>query len=73
MLGTVKWFTDVGGYGFIERSDGPDVFVPYTAISGERRGTLSERVVLEFEIVQGAPGPQAANVTVRLGTRGGHS
>lgn len=52
MLGSVKWFTDVGGYGFIERSDGPDVFVHYTAIVGERRRTLSEGDVVEFEIVQ---------------------
>lgn len=42
MLGKVKWLTDVGGYGFIKRSDGPDVFVHYTAIVGERCKTLSE-------------------------------
>jgi len=65
MLGSVKWFTDAGGYGFIERSDGPDVFVHYTAIVGEACRTLSEGDVVEFEIVQGAHGPQAVNVMVR--------
>lgn len=73
MLGSVKWFTDVGGYGFIERSDGPDVFVHYTAIVGERRRTLSEGDVVEFEIVQGTHGPQAVNVMVRPRTLRGHS
>ena len=73
MLGSVKWFTDVGGYGFIERSDGPDVFVHYTAIVGERREALSEGDVVEFELVQGAHGPQAANVVVRPRTERGHS
>lgn len=73
MLGSVKWFTDVGGYGFIERSDGPDVFVHYTAIVGERRGALSEGDAVEFELVQGGHGPQAANVVVRPRTERGHS
>jgi CspA family cold shock protein len=73
MLGSVKWFTDVGGYGFIERSDGPDVFVHYTAIVGERRRTLSEGDVVEFEVVQGTHGPQAVNVTVHPRALRGHS
>lgn len=68
MLGKVKWFTDTGGYGFIGRDDGPDVFVHYTAIVEERSRTLSEGDVVEFELVQGAHGPQAANVIVRPGT-----
>lgn len=73
MLGSVKWFTDAGGYGFIERSDGQDVFVHYTAIVGERCRTLSEGDVVEFEIVQGAHGPQAVNAMVRPRTDRGHS
>jgi cold shock protein len=73
MLGKVKWFTDVGGYGFIKRSDGPDVFVHYTAIVGERGESLSEGDVVEFELVQGAHGPQAANVIVRPRTQRGDS
>ena len=73
MLGQVKWFADVGGYGFIERGDGPDVFVDYTAIVGERGKTLSEGDVVEFELVQSAHGPQAANVIVRPRSRRGES
>lgn len=71
MLGKVKWFTDVGGYGFIGRSDGPDVFVHYTAIVGERYRTLSEGDVVEFQLQQSAHGPQATNVIVRPGTQRG--
>lgn len=73
MLGSVKWFTDVGGYSFIERRDGPDVFVHYTAIVGARRGTLREGDVVEFKIAQGADGLQAVNVIVRPRTQRGHS
>ena len=62
MIGKVKWFTDVGGYGFIGRIDGPDVFVHSTAIVEERCRTLNEGDVVEFELVQGTRGPQAANV-----------
>ena len=65
MIGEVKWFNDAKGYGFIGRNDGPDVFVHYSAIVGEGHRTLREGDVVEFEIVQGAKGPQAANVTVR--------
>jgi cold shock protein len=65
MIGKVKWFTDTGGYGLIRRSDGPDVFVHRTAIAGELRTTLNEGDVVEFDLVQGAHGPQAANVIVR--------
>lgn len=67
MIGKVKWFNDVKGYGFIGRSDGPDVFVHYTALLGEGHRTLKEGDTVEFELVQGAKGPQAANVVVRPG------
>jgi CspA family cold shock protein len=63
MEGTVKWFNNTKGYGFIGRANGPDVFVHYTAILGEGYKTLNEGDAVEFEIVQGAKGPQAANVT----------
>jgi CspA family cold shock protein len=65
MEGTVQWFNNSKGYGFIGRDDGPDVFVHYTAIVGEGYKTLDEGDTVEFEIVQGAKGPQAANVTRR--------
>lgn len=73
MIGKVKWFTDVGGYGFIERSDGPDVFVHYTSIIGEQFRPLNEGDVVEFELVQGAHGPQATSVIVRPKNERGHS
>lgn len=60
--GTVKWFNNSKGYGFIGRDDGPDVFVHYSAITGDGYRTLQEGDVVEFEIVQGPKGPQAANV-----------
>src|SRR6266404_8133445 len=63
MEGTVKWFHNAKGYGFIGRDDGPDVFVHYTGIVGEGYKTLEEGDTVEFEIVQGPKGPQAANVT----------
>jgi CspA family cold shock protein len=63
MDGTVKWFNNTKGYGFIGRDDGPDVFVHYTAIVAEGYKTVNEGDTVEFEIVQGAKGPQAANVT----------
>ncbi len=62
MQGTVKWFNNRKGYGFIGRENGPDVFVHYTAIVGEGYKTLNEGDAVEFEIVQGPKGPQAANV-----------
>src|SRR5258708_2436977 len=65
MHGTVRWFNNTRGYGFIGRDDGPDVFVHYTAIVAEGYKTLNEGDAVEFEIVQGAKGPQAANVTRR--------
>lgn len=69
MIGNVKWFNDVKGYGFIGRSDGPDVFVHYTAILGGGHRTLKEGDVVEFEVVLGTKGPQAANVVVRSRTQ----
>ncbi|MGQ9629672.1 MAG: cold shock domain-containing protein [bacterium] len=62
MRGRVKWFNDSKGYGFIEREDGEDVFVHYTAIKGEGFRSLTEGQEVEFEIVEGSKGPQAANV-----------
>ena len=63
MQGRVKWFNPEKGYGFIEREDGGDVFVHYTAINAEGFKTLEEGQLVEFDIVDGARGPQAANVT----------
>lgn len=70
--GTVKWFNERKGYGFIARDDGDDVFVHFSAIQGTGFKTLTEGEVVEFEITQGQKGPQAANV-VRLGVTGGAS
>ena len=60
--GRVKWFNDAKGYGFIERDSGPDVFVHYSAITGDGYKSLREGEEVSFSIVQGAKGPQAANV-----------
>ncbi|MDO9534198.1 MAG: cold shock domain-containing protein [Bacillota bacterium] len=62
MLGKVKWFNKEKGYGFIEREDGEDVFVHYSAIQEEGFKSLSEGQDVEFDIVEGSRGPQAANV-----------
>ena len=62
LKGTVKWFNNAKGYGFIGRSDGPDVFVHYSAISSEGYKSLQEGDQVEFEIAEGQKGPQAANV-----------
>ena len=53
MEGTVKWFNNMKGYGFIGRDDGPDVFVHYTGIEGDGHKTLDEGDTVEFDIVQG--------------------
>ncbi len=60
--GTVKWFNDSKGFGFINSDDGVDVFVHHTAISGEGHRTLKEGERVEFEVLQGEKGPKAANV-----------
>ncbi len=62
MKGTVKWFNNAKGYGFIGRDDGADVFVHYSAISSDGYKSLQEGDAVEFEIVQGQKGPQASNV-----------
>ncbi len=60
--GTVKWFNGDKGYGFITRDDGPDVFVHYSSISGDGFRSLAEGDIVEFEVVQGPKGLQAADV-----------
>ena len=63
--GTVKWFNGSKGYGFIEREDGPDVFVHFSAIRGEGFRNLEEGQMVEFNVEQGPKGLQATDVTVR--------
>ena len=60
--GTVKWFSNEKGYGFIARPDGDDVFVHFSAITGDGYRTLTEGQEVEFDIVEGPKGKQAANV-----------
>ncbi len=60
--GKVKWFNDAKGFGFISREDGPDVFVHFSAIQGDGFRSLAENQEVEFEVVEGAKGPQAQNV-----------
>ena len=62
-VGTVKWFNQGKGYGFIAREDGEDVFVHYSAIEGAGFRNLEEGERVEFEIQSSPKGPQAANVT----------
>jgi len=61
--GTVKWFNNAKGYGFLGRDGGPDVFIHYSAITSDGYKSLQEGDKVEFEIVQGQKGPQAANVS----------
>jgi len=63
MQGSVKWFNPEKGYGFIEKEDGNDVFVHYSAIQEEGFKTLEEGQQVEFEVVEADRGPQATNVT----------
>jgi cold shock protein len=60
--GTVKWFNDSKGFGFIEQEDGPDVFVHFSSIQSEGFKSLAEGDKVSFDITEGQKGPQAANV-----------
>jgi len=62
VTGTVKFFNDTKGFGFIEQESGPDVFVHFSAIDGDGFKTLSEGQKVEFTVTQGQKGPQAENV-----------
>jgi len=62
--GKVKWFNDSKGYGFIEYDGGEDVFVHFSALTGEGYRTLAEGASVEFEVVKDAKGPRAEKVTV---------
>ena len=62
--GTVKWFSNQKGYGFITAEDGHDVFVHYSGLNMEGFKSLEEGAAVEFDITDGAKGPQAVNVTV---------
>jgi CspA family cold shock protein len=61
--GKVKWFNNSKGYGFIESEEGGDVFVHYSAIKGDGYKSLNEGDQVQFDLTQGAKGPQAVNVT----------
>jgi len=60
--GTVKWFNESKGYGFIEQEDGNDVFVHYSAIQGDKFKTLKQGQLVSLDVVEGPKGPQAENV-----------
>ncbi len=64
VTGKVKWFNESKGFGFISQDDGPDVFVHFSAIQMDGFKVLKENQEVEFEVVPGAKGPQAANVKV---------
>ncbi|MEE4659046.1 MAG: cold-shock protein [Pseudomonadota bacterium] len=61
--GTVKWFNETKGFGFIQQESGPDVFVHFSAIQGSGFRTLAEGQEVEFNVTEGKKGPQAENVT----------
>ncbi len=60
--GTVKWFNDAKGFGFIEQESGPDVFAHFSAITGDGHKSLAEGQKVEFTLTQGQKGPQAENI-----------
>ncbi len=60
--GTVKWFNETKGFGFIEQESGPDVFAHFSAISGSGFKTLTEGQQVQFKVTQGQKGPQAENI-----------
>ena len=62
--GTVKWFNESKGFGFIEQQSGPDVFVHFSAITGDGFRTLTEGQKVEFTVTSGQKGPQAENLVV---------
>ena len=63
VTGTVKWFNEAKGFGFIEQEGGPDVFAHFSAITGDGFKTLAEGQKVEFTVTQGQKGPQAENIT----------
>ncbi len=65
VTGTVKWFNNTKGYGFLSQENGPDVFVHHSAIQGEGYHTLEEGQKVEFSIEQGSKGPQATYVMIK--------
>ena len=62
VTGTVKWFNETKGYGFIAQEDGPDVFVHFSAIQGDGFKTLTDGQKVAFTVTDGQKGPQAENV-----------
>lgn len=62
VIGTVKWFNESKGFGFIEQSSGPDVFAHYSNITGDGFKTLTEGQKVEFVVTAGKKGPQAENI-----------
>ena len=66
MKGTVKWFNNQKGYGFISDEEGNDIFVHYSGVKMEGYKSLEEDIEVEFDVVQGTKGPQATNV-VKIG------
>ena len=65
VTGTVKWFNETKGYGFIAQEDGPDVFVHFSAIQGDGFKTLTDGQKVEFTVTDGQKGPQAENVNTQ--------
>ncbi|MCE0495254.1 cold-shock protein [Vibrio salinus] len=64
VTGTVKWFNETKGFGFIQQENGPDVFAHFSAIQGDGFRTLAEGQKVEFVIAQGQKGPQAEQIKV---------